>query len=182
MLTRKYPLRTGQKRLPVMLCFLGGFRHVSEDRKAFIVRSVSYGAHRLSADGKCIFEVEQETLAGRDRARPLEMKMAAFKIFQKCMRGPRSNNQGGIARHLGKIIWTLAQGAGGGNDTALFEAHISRYGPKLGRHSQDVRAKRRVHRTSKRNSRAYDLSRNAESASKLEGDRVFHTTKAFLCR
>lgn len=57
----------------------------------------------VSADAKCVIEVEQETLAGRDSASPLELKVAAFQVFTRCIKGPRTSIQGGIARHLGKI-------------------------------------------------------------------------------
>ena len=41
-----------------------------------------------SADARCNFEIFQETMAGRDVARPFDLKMAAFKIYRKCIHGP----------------------------------------------------------------------------------------------
>ena len=58
----------------------------------------------ISADARCVIEVGQETLAGRDLARPLELKVAAFDVLRRCMTGPRSTFQGGIAEHLGKTF------------------------------------------------------------------------------
>ena len=41
-----------------------------------------------TADATCNFEVIQETMAGRDVARPFDLKMAAFNIYRKCIHGP----------------------------------------------------------------------------------------------
>ena len=41
-----------------------------------------------TADARCNIEVVQETMAGRDVARPFDLKMAAFKIYSQCIHGP----------------------------------------------------------------------------------------------
>ena len=69
----------------------------------------------ISVDAKCVIEVGQETLAGRDSASPLELKVAAFDVFKKCIKGPRSNLQGGIAEHLGEIYTIRWVGCERGN-------------------------------------------------------------------
>ena len=58
----------------------------------------------ISVDAKCVIEVGQETLAGRDSASPLELKVAAFDVLKQCIKGPRSSLQGGIAEHLGELF------------------------------------------------------------------------------
>lgn len=40
------------------------------------------------ADARCNFEIVQETMAGRDVARPYDLKLAAHNIYRRCIHGP----------------------------------------------------------------------------------------------
>ena len=41
-----------------------------------------------TADARCNIEIIQETMTGRDVARPFDLKMAAFQIYRRCIHGP----------------------------------------------------------------------------------------------